>query len=258
MPIGPSCWTSVSAEGELVVVERRLEGAARARLGEVLAEVAVVVERLDDERRDGAVAGTEVITGELTVQVGAQRDRFLDPRADVGRRYVPRSGRVFVRAEVVNRPVAVGGPFVDLRDRSIGRIGDGRRRRIGRAVRDIDRRRAKPVWRARSGLVVCGNLEERVRDEGLFEFADEVLRRQLQQPHRLLQPRGQGVLLRDAQGERGSSQSGSRGKWWAKEAALQSLCQCLCRFDGPRGGSPATAVLTNPQQEFPSAVLSGR
>lgn len=179
------------------------------------AQVAVVVERFDQERDERAIARARLRDAQLRHQMIAQRRRGF---VDLHRRQIVVVGCGGGAAEVVEIPLArvaaVGriavvfvdaGGFVALgalirRSRAVRRaghrLGRGRRGRL-RDHRAVGR----DAQGARDPVVVV--LEQRVLRDRRCDFLLQFERRQLQQPDRLLKLGREREMLRQAKLETG-------------------------------------------------------
>ena len=164
----------------LDLLDRRRHAARLGELGELDAQVAVVVERLDDRAGERVVALLERQHVDLAVQVLAQ--------ADVGGDHVERADVVVAALLAHARRRLL--PVLAL----VGRVGDRRRRleidaaRLAVAVDGAD------LDAARVGRRVL-DLEEGIAPHRVVHFLGEVERGELQQANRVLQSRRDSVLL---------------------------------------------------------------
>jgi hypothetical protein len=149
-------------------------------LGQFDAQVAVVVERLDDRAGERVVALLERQDVDLAVQVLAQ--------ADVGGDHVERADVVVAALLAHARRRLL--PVLAL----VGRVGD---RRV--ASRSMPRGSPSPLDGADLDAAGVGrgvlDLEERIAPHRVLHFLGEVERGELQQAHRVLQSRRDRVLL---------------------------------------------------------------
>ena len=161
-------------------LDRRVHSRRRRELVEVDAQVAVVVERLDDRAGEGMVAPIERQHVDLPVQVLAQ--------ADVGGDHVERADIALgVRlAHVRRRLLPVLALVRSVGDRRHRIEVDAARLAIGAGRTDVDA--------ARVGRRIL-DFEEGIAAHRLLHFLSEVERGELQQSNRVLQPGRDGVLL---------------------------------------------------------------
>src|SRR3954469_10209423 len=173
-------------DGEFFGLELGFGGEKRRDFFERLREVAVLVERVDQQLDQDAVSLAEVGERELRAQMVAQRCRF-------------RGAEIAVTVLVV---IACAAPV----RRDVGRpVGLGRRRlgrrRGGAAAGDRGLRDRLP--HAAAVFLVILALERGVLHQQPVDLLVELDRRELQQADRLLQLRREGEVLREAELKRG-------------------------------------------------------
>jgi hypothetical protein len=163
---------------------RRVEVGDLDHLLEIGAQVAVVVQGLHDHLREHEVAQRKRQHGELAVQVRRERGRH--------RHHVERARLVVVRA--LARAEAVRLPHVAIA--FAGQLALGGTIVSVAALR-ASRRRRRPRRAARLGGVFGLGvfLEEGVLAKRVMHLLRELEGGQLQQPHRMLEARRQGLLL---------------------------------------------------------------
>ncbi|CFO48044.1 Uncharacterised protein [Burkholderia pseudomallei] len=174
----------------------------RRELGQRLAQIAVVVERVDDHARERAVAPGELAKAQRVVQMLVQRRLGRHPVAGLEiRRVVGAPARAARRELRRQRHVLAGGRRRVGRERALVAlgvavvrprvcVGGGRLARLRRGF----------------GSIVVGRLhvfEKRIGIERLTQFLLKLERRKLEQTQRLLQARRERQVLTHLQRERG-------------------------------------------------------
>ena len=180
-PAGSKCcrWHSAIVSSSQRRPRPRAGQAAARDLLERLREVAVLVERVDQQLDEGAVALVEVGERELRAQVVAQRRR------------VGRGEAAVAVLLVVARAAPVRGDLA----RPVGSSAGGGLGRRAALVRGGIRRRRRPL-RCSAAFVAVLALERRVLHQEAVDLLVELDRGELQQPDRLLQLRREREVLR--------------------------------------------------------------
>ncbi len=198
---------------QLLLLDLELRRQHREDVVELVAEIALFLERLDQHRDEAAVALVQLLQRELAEQVLAQRDRrHVDVRevAVVVVAVAAAIARAPVgRGEVVDAPLTAFEVGDDDAVRAAGRVvargvrchvaGVVRRRRVEVLVEAGPLHRPVAVQLDGRMHRVVDALEQRVLGERDLDFLVQLERRQLQQPDRLLQLRRQREMLRDAE-----------------------------------------------------------
>jgi hypothetical protein len=195
-------------EHRVVLGEDLVAGQALGDLLERIGQVAVVVERLDQDEHGRSVGRREAHAGELAAEVVLQARRRGAPLGsalqvvDIAESRA--AGRLADAVEVlalgaVLPVVAIGGAEVLAihRLRLVGRVRAGLGGPLGLALSGAFRRGRPLRHRLEGPGELLLGLEERIRLEHLLHLLVQLERRELQETDRLLQLRRQRQVLRE-------------------------------------------------------------